>query len=490
MYQGGMSEALAVPTKRSTWPTDSRSLIVGGLAAFAFAIFLFDPSVLNDADTYWHLAAGDWMLTHREVLHRDVFSHTYSGEWETHEWLSEIIMALAYRAGGWNGIVLLFGAAMALTAGLLGRELSRSLSGLSLAVILIVAGGCIAPSMLTRPHILMLPILVVWTAGLMKAREAGKAPPLAMALLVVLWANLHGSYVFAFVLAGLFGLEALAAAAREDRLKVVRDWGLFGALTLLAAMTTPHGVSGLIYPIKLMSMTTLPAINEWRSMDFSRPGAFEAALIATLFVGFSRGVKVAPLRLALLLLLLHMTLQHARHQMVLAIVAPLLMAQPFAAALGQTPAAAAWRARTAIAVFLALAIPLSAVRLLMPLERHDDGPTPMTALAHVPAAIAARPVLNDYSFGGYLIFKGVKPFIDGRSDMYGDAFFKEFLKANSGNPAALERVLTRYHVEWTILRPGEALTGVMDARPGWRRLYADKHAVVHVRDPAPQTKAP
>jgi hypothetical protein len=35
-------------------------------------------------------------------------------------------------------------------------------------------------------------------------------------------------------------------------------------------------------------------------------------------------------------------------------------------------------------------------------------------------------VLNTYGFGGYLIFSGVRPFIDGRSDMYGDAFFMRY----------------------------------------------------------------
>src|SRR5439155_24073164 len=40
--------------------------------------------------------------------------------------------------------------------------------------------------------------------------------------------------------------------------------------------------------------------------------------------------------------------------------------------------------------------------------------TPTAALAAVAADHVDGPVLNDYEFGGYLVFSGVKPFIDGR----------------------------------------------------------------------------
>jgi hypothetical protein len=44
--------------------------------------------------------------------------------------------------------------------------------------------------------------------------------------------------------------------------------------------------------------------------------------------------------------------------------------------------------------------------------------------------------------------------------------------------------LKRWNVAWTLLAAGDPLVGVMDAKPGWRRLYADRYAVVHMRDGA------
>ena len=455
--------------------------VVAALALLAVA--LFDPRLLNDGDTYWHLAAGSWMLDHGQVPHTDPFSYTRAGApWQAHEWLSEVAMATAFRLAGWSGVVTLYAAAIALAAFLLTRELGRSLSGLSLVLTLAIALSCAAPNLLARPHVLILPLVIAWTAGLIRARETGRAPPPWLALLMLLWANLHGSFVFGFLLAGAFGLEALVEAPRQRRLLVVRDWGLFAVLALAAAALTPQGPHGLLFPFQLMGMKSLAGVDEWKPMDFSALGPFELALGAALFVGLSRGVRVAPVRLLLLLGLLHMTLQHSRHAMVAALVAVLVLAEPLATALAQPkPSAEAPRPLARLA-FLALGLVLVAARFALPVHRPDGPTTPGAALDHVPAALRAQPVLNDYGFGGYLIFKGVRPFIDGRTDLYGDTFMDGYYQLIRLGSTALGPALDQRHIAWTILPPTAPATAAMDHQPGWRRLYADRFAVVHVRN--------
>jgi hypothetical protein len=256
-------------------------------------------------------------------------------------------------------------------------------------------------------------------------------------------------------------------------------------------LVTPFGVSGLIYPFKILTMASLPGITEWRAADFSRPGALEACLLAGVYVFASRGARIAPLRLLLLLLLIHMALQHTRHQIVLAVVGALILAEPLGAALAGSAAGSARldsafldgaaARRWALGCALAAVI-LSGVRLAVPIVRTDGPTAPISALQHVPAALAAQPVFNDYGFGGYLIWRGVRPFIDGRSDMYGDAFTQAYFKAERPDPAALEVLLRGWKISWTLLAPDDPVVSVMDAKPGWRRLYADRFAVVHVRD--------
>ena len=477
---------ITTPAPTSILNLREPALVQVGAALIAFTVMLFAPQVLNDPDTYWHLAAGEWMLAHGRVLHQDVFSFTHAGRpWQTHEWLSEVAMALAFRAGAWSGLLILYAASLAAAAALLAGRLSRSLSGLALVVVLLVAFACVAPSLLVRPHVLVLPIVVAWSAELLAARDEGRAPRLFMVGLMLLWANLHGSYVFGFLLLAPFALEALAEPAAA-RLRVLRSWGLVGVLCAAATLATPHGLAGVIHPFQLMTMSTLGAIVEWRAADFSQVTPFEAALLATLFVCLSRGVRVPPFRLLLLLFMLHMSLQHERHQIVLAVVAPLILAQPLAEALGQQ---AQGRARgMAWAVFAVVAMLLAGLRIAIPATRSDGPVTPRLALAHVPPALADRPMLNSYGFGGYLIFRGVKPFIDGRADMYGDDHVRRHQRLMSGDAASFDRAVAEYGLAWTLLEPGEPLAKALDANPGWRRLYGDRYATVYARTSDPGLK--
>ena len=127
------------------------------------------------------------------------------------------------------------------------------------------------------------------------------------------------------------------------------------------------------------------------------------------------------------------------------------------------------------------AVLLIGARLAIPIIRTDGLNSPVTALSRVPADLARQPVLNGYGFGGYLIFKGVKPFIDGRSDMYGDAFSTAYFRATRPDKAALDKLTADYRIAWTILEPDDPTVAVLDADPRWRRLHADAHAVVHRR---------
>ncbi len=462
--------------------TDPAWLIGAAAALVLLALALFDPRLLNDGDTYWHLAAGNWMLDHHQVPHTDPFSFTRAGApWQAHEWLAEVVMALAFRLGSWSGLVTLYGFALAAAALLLTRQLGRSLSGLGLALTLALALACAAPNLLARPHVLILPLVVAWTIALLQSREAGRAPPLWAAGLMLLWANLHGSFVFGFLLLGALALEALYDAPAVRRWPALRAWGLFAGACLAAAALTPQGPAGLVFPFKLMGMTSLAGVDEWRPTDFAKAGPFEIALAVTLFVGFSRGVKVPPVRLLLLVGLLHMALQHNRHVMVVALVAAMVLAAPLAEALGQPKPERRPQSAPAWLGLVAMALALVAARAALPLTRADGPTTPGAALDHVPAVLRDQPVMNDYGFGGYLIFRGVKPYVDGRTDLYGDAFMADYYRLMSPDPAVLAQTLRSRNITWTLLPPTAPAVAAMDAQSGWRRVYADQFAVVHVR---------
>ena len=460
-------------------PTLSPALVFALFAGLAgFALAGFSPGLLNDSDTYWHIRAGEWMLAHGQVLRADVFSYTAAGApWHTQEWLAEVVMALAWRIQGWAGIHLLFASGAGVSAGVVGFYVRRRVDLVPALLTVVLGLSCVTGSLLARPHMLALPLLAIWTCGLASARETERAPNWWLLAVMPLWANLHGSFAFGLALAGALAMEAVIESA--DRKRAVLGWGLFLLAATAAAVITPFGLQTLIFPFKLSGMQGLAHIGEWQPSDFSQLSAFALLLLTALFVLGSGKVRVPFLRLLLLIGLVWLALSHARHQMLLGVTAPILIAPALQKSwpAKQQPASVLF-ALVAGALFLAML----GARLAVPVVR-DDGPmTPASALAHVPRFVREMPVLNDYGFGGYLIWNGVKPFIDSRADLHGDIFLQNYATIISPDKDALAASLAFHHVRWTIFPRQAPVVKILDDTPGWRRLYTDKVAVVHVHE--------
>ena len=449
--------------------------------AVVFALVLWFPGVLRDADTLWHITTGEWILAHRAVPVVDTFSYTRVGQtWAPQEWLSEVILALAYRAAGWNGLLMLTAAAAGSTVGIVALYIRRRVRFDVAAMLVLLMVACGGPSLLTRPHLIALPVLAYWTARLVSARERGVAPSLWLLPLMTVWANLHGGFVFGLALTAALAVEAAfdpACRGGDMFLSWGRSWGVFILGAVVAACANPRGIDGLLFPVRLMSMTHLDQIQEWQPSDLGHLGGMTVSILVAFYVGLTGSLRLPRFRVLLVAGLVFVTMQHMRYGQLTGVVAPLLIAQ----ALGPAgPSVFPERMLCRIAGLIA-AIALCC-RIGLPLHRIDEGSYAPTALSRVPQDLRGRPVLNDYGFGGLLIFSGVKPFIDGRADLYGDDFLGMYISLVYAQRDVLDAVLCRYGIAWTMLPPGGIVTALMDRTPGWRRLYSDGFAVIHVRE--------
>jgi hypothetical protein len=459
-----------------TLPLESVAIV--GLSALAvFTLALVSPAIFNDGDTYWHIRAGQWMLAHRAVLTIDPFSLSFAGRpWQTQEWLAEIGFATAFQVFGWSGVAILTGAAMAAAAAALADFLVRRLDPITSIVVLVLALGCVMPDFLARPHILALPCMTVWTVGLAKAVEERRRPSWALLLPMMLWVNLHGGFVFGIALILPFAIEALLAD-KTRAAQVAGKWMLFAAAAVAATFLNPRGLAGVLYPFHLMALKSLASIGEWQSPDFHTLGPVEIAFFATVFFFIWRGIRISAVRVALLLALAVLWLQHARYGMLLGMTGAVLCAGPLAQAL-KSPApmpprrVGSW---IAVAALAAAFLILASLRVTWPVKRTDDS---QTALASVPASVAALPVFNNYAFGGLLIFQGIRPLVDSRADLYGDAWLDQYARAINADQATVNRLFRDYRVAWTMLEPHDPLVAALDRRPGWRRIYADAHTII------------
>ncbi len=448
-----------------------------------FVLTLTAPAVLGDGDTFWHLKAGEWILTHG-VPHCDPFTFSMAGApWSAHEWGSEVLLALAFRVAGWGGVIVLAALCAGGAALIIARRTASDLHGTATLVLTLICFSLLSASLLARPHVLALPALAAWSAGLIEARQQRRAPSWRLTPLMTLWVNLHGSFIFGLALIGPFALEAVFAARGRKRLGAACEWAWFALLALAAALINPQGFEALTFPFHLMGMTSLAGVAEWRAETFDHIGPLEIALLALLGLALTIPLRLPVFRLALLVALFHLALHHGRHQMLLALLAPLLLSSPIAAALPQARAQAGSRlSRRTIYAALAAVLALAGLRLATAPTRENGPIAPIAALNAVPASLREQRVFNEYGFGGFLIWSNVRPYIDGRTDLFGDRFMADYDRIVAPDVPALEAFLAREDIAWTIFPPSAPFVRAMNAEKGWRRLYADDYAVVHVRD--------
>ena len=452
-----------------------------------YALFLLAGNrLLIDPDTMWQITVGQWILEHHAVPETDVYSFTMRGQpWISTQWLAQLVFAKTYAVAGWSGPVVLAASAIAATFALLARFLSRRLSESTTLVFIAAALALTVPHLLARPHVLALPLLVAWVAGLIAAADRHGAPSFWLMPLMVLWANLHGGFVFGLVLMAPIALDAVLNAETHLRRSLTLRWTAFALAALTASCCTPYGWNSLLASQKILGLgSALPLIMEWKPADFGSVGALEVCLLLGIGLALWRGIKLPPLRIVMLLGLLHMALAQGRAGEMLALLAPMMLAAPLAKQIGASEVTKRDAAPARGVLFAGVAIMLVAGTFSFAsvhrFEPHMRG-SPVAAVAALKKLNFAR-VFNDYDFGGYLISSGVAPFIDGRTELYGEKLFVDH-NAASGlmEPENLFRLLEEYNIEATLMRTQSAATKLLDHIDGWQKVYADDIATIHVR---------
>jgi hypothetical protein len=437
------------------------------------AVLGSSQTIFNDGDVSWHIATGQWILDHRAIPHADPFSFTWAGKpWVPIEWLSEVFYASAYRLARYGGVAALVTAALIALHFIVYSNASR---WVRVALLPIVAMDfALIPMLSARPHVLTWPILAFWVWLMLRAREIDRAPPFIAALLMALWANLHGGFVFGLAIAAAFGLEALVSS--PDKTRAFRQWLLFGIACGAAVFINGNGIKGVFHPLRFTHLEMLPLIDEWKPSNPQTTPIFFGVLAIMMTLIIWKRPRLHWVRWLLLFGLLGLALMQVRHQALLAIAAAMLLPQGFAR--NRIDSVSDPVMRWVVGGGAAFLI---AVRAALPLMPPDNEANPWKLIASVPPELRSQPVLNGYTMGGPLILSGIRPYVDGRGDMYGDELVIGYYQIAQGNSKALDDAVQRWNIRWAILPLRSKVLPVLDRLPGWRRIRQDKVGAVYVR---------
>jgi hypothetical protein len=454
-------------------------------------------SLFRDPDLFWHIAVGRKILETGSVPWTDEFSHTFGGQpWIAKEWLSQVIFAVTYDSFGWRGLAALIGCAVALTFTMVFVVLAQRVRIVPALIIALFSYSLAAPHYLVRPHMLSFPLLVLWVAGLVRAAETVTIPSLLLLPVMTLWANLHGGFTLGLAFVVPLAIEAIHASDPGSRVRVGARWAMFLVAAGLAALVTPYGPYPLWVTYQLFGSNreALNYIIEWQPFNFAKEIYAGPLLLLALFVGLLSGFRLPLIRCLLVVGIIYMAMIHVRFIALAAIIMPILVSSPlgrqFVSLSKDSPDHALARVRDLVRRRLLSAIlgAFAAVGIVLSISLPDRRParfiTPVAAVDHIEAKAVKGKVYNDYLFGGYLIFRGIPTFVDGRTDqLFTGGFLTTLNRALRGTGREFLQLLDEHQVLLALVRPNSSAAERLEEAPGWRLAYADEIAVLYERVP-------
>jgi len=221
--------------------------------ALVAAAFLCTHAVV-DPDLWGHLRFGLDALRDGRLASIDPYSFTQDAGWINHEWLSEVALAIAYRAGAVVGLLLLKTVLLAGTVALLWRA-SRAVREPYRWWMLAAAIVGIAPAAYTmRPQLwTLLFVPIVWAALERRTRLV------AVPLLFALWANLHGGWIVGAAVAALW---TLGRAIDSRSVRAILPETAAIAAGVLATLVNPYGAR--LWTFLLSTVRLSRNISEWQ----------------------------------------------------------------------------------------------------------------------------------------------------------------------------------------------------------------------------------
>jgi hypothetical protein len=483
-------------------------------AVTAFAVFLLfyclillrAPVLLQEPDTLWQIRTGQWTLDHFRVPSVDFYSYTAAGKlWVSMQWLSQIIYALTFNFGGWRAMAVLAAASCAAIIGIVCFYLLRHLRFSVAIVCTVLTAAAIAPHFTARPHVFSYVLLAIWMISLLDAYDDEKydLPTLfTLAPLMILWANIHGSFTFGLLLLAVFSVCCLYHNfVRRDFAKC-RRIVIVALVTAACAAMTPYGIMPAFMTTTLVNMKfASDYVTELRSPDFHE-STFGLIYFIAIILGIAGlGIRLGGARLISFGLSAATGLRYVRALYMFFLLAPLILARPAARSfpcLAPPSSGAEGSERNGTGdpllnllqkyamVFLAGSAALAILGTASIWRRNDIVPpatiAPAAAIDFIKRNNITGNVFNNQQFGGYLIWSGIPVFIDGRLEVYGDAFVRKYAQTLAlADVTKAYAVLDEYNITWAILNPYEPLVGELARNPAWDKAYADADAVVFVR---------
>jgi hypothetical protein len=444
---------------------------------------------VSDADIWWHMRMGQWILAHHAVPHVDLYSAQLAGtRWLAYSWLYELLVVKFFDRLGMVGLIVYSSTMiLAITAALyhLVRRLQNDFS--LITVLTFASAYSMAHLYSPRPWMFTILFFILELDVLMHVRRTGRLRELLwLPVIFALWANVHILFVDGLLVLGLAFAESVIArwwSAAETRVRPM--WmGLALLASVLATLANPFGWSiyGVAYGLANQG-GALNVVAELQSIAFRDYVDYLILIFAmTSAAALAWQRRLLFFETALLAFAAILSFRSTRDEWLMAVVGAMILAANLRVSEKPTHRLP-WFATTLAAIVAALTMPIGLRAMHIndkQLKTQLEKNLPVQAVEAVQAKGYTGTLFNDYGWGGYLIWALHMPVsIDGRQNLYGDERIDRSIKTWSGEPdwATDPQLKSAGVVIGGVKTP---LTQLLRTDPHFQLVYEDKLAAVFV----------
>lgn len=420
--------------------------------------------------------------------------------------MAEVIMALAHNVRGLTGVVVFFVILISLSFYILFKLLQTECDNVILVwLISIFVTICTALHWLARPHIFSFLILILWYYIIDNFEMRKRDKLIFLPILMLFWVNLHGGFIIGFVLIGVYFSVNFAISLfgngkkKEEANRKTKNYFYIGLACLVASLINPFGYKILLFPFNLIKENFLMAhIGEFMPTNMQEPLPFKYLFFFSMGVMIFINNKKNIIDAILFILFSYMALYSVRYTTLFAIImAPILLRRLDGFIMGSNNLKILWFKKRSNNITQTdrkakgFIWPVSIVLTVAVLAgngfiKYDVDPRrhPVDAVKFLLKEPIKGKMFNNDEFGDYLIYAGYpiyKVHFDGRSDMYGADYAKEYLKVVTLQKG-WEEFLEKKGIGWVFYNSNSVLARWLYEKKEWQLIYSDGVADIYLKN--------
>jgi tetratricopeptide (TPR) repeat protein len=470
------------------------------LIATIVAIASFLLREIHDADTWWQVAIGRDILAQLTIPRYDHFAAAAMGRsYHDSHWLFQVLLAFADRMAGMRGVGGVMVALWGMSFFFCYRAMRHRLFPAACCILVFCAAMACSDRFTPRPDVVTCLMVILFYLRLQKGKYSSAADLAVLFLLQVIWSNSHGLFVIGPFMAGCYLLVAAVNRWRGDKAPDLPAAALLVALLAAATLVTPFGFGGWSYALLLMKeagptapevFKTLPElIPSFSAQVRSFPDVWFfgflllAVVVTSVPVFLKRRVPYA--RMLIVAAFGIVAVSARRNIPLFALTAAPLLAEYIRICLPRLILPAAVKGITVVSLLMAIWLPLSGRYYLFlnyPI-RVGLGTSSSSFPDELPAFLRRisfhGQIYNSNSLGGFSLYNGFLPLIDGRWEVYDEKVLTAIFQTPF-DPQAWEWLVTTYGIRGVLLShestEAQGLLPKLHNDHRWRLVYFDNAA--------------